>query len=432
MFKTSEDILVADETKIDAYLSKIKTAVPIRKVEMSEHQIYIQHYVDETIDYFTDRRNAATLKLYEKGLVTREKFYEIVEKRIDSYYDIWNLPDVVSVMDDKKKQEMVADIKREILMRFENYLWGSDILSTLVDDPDITDIRCLSHYNIRYKKKGIRYSAGLSFYDEAHYERFIMRLATRNQISLSDQNAIQNFTDIENNSDYILRYNISTKLVNDTPNYYLHIRKISKKKKTLGKLVMEGMLTTNEAAFFIDLIKKRKSIIVCGKGGAGKTTFINAIIEYLDDQVAVECIQENSEIFSRTHPEFICQHTITARGEGKYVYELKDLAKNSLTADIDMFIIGESKDEATRYLFIAANTGAAFITSLHSENAEEALYRLADYVKYNSDYSAEEVMRAFSVSSDYIVYIENYHVKEILQVAGFDEINKKAIYKKLK
>ena len=192
------------------------------------------------------------------------------------------------------------------------------------------------------------------------------------------------------------------------------------------------MITKNEAAFFIDAVRKGKSFLVCGKGGAGKTTLINTLIEYLDDQVSVECIQENSEIFSLSHPEFLCQHTVMARGEGKYVYELKDLARNSLTADIDMFIIGETKGEEARYLFIAANTGAAFITTLHAENAEEALYRLADYVKYDSDYSAKEVMRAFSVSTDYVVYLEHYQVREILKVTGFDEEEDRPIYQKLK
>lgn len=432
MFKSSEDFLNAADPQIEAFLEEVKPLNPVQKIDISAHQTNVQHYVDETIDYFSDPRNAATLKAYENGTISEEKFNGIIVDRINSYFDIERLPEIVEIQDETEKEDKINEFKNEVFQGLQNYLWGSDILTPLVNDPDISDIRCLSHYNIRYKKKGKRYQAKLSFMDEMHYERFIKRLATRNQISLSDQNAVQNFTDANNHSNYILRYNISTKLVNDTSSFFLHIRKVSKTKKTVGELVEEGMITKSEAAFFIDAVRKGKSFLVCGKGGAGKTTLINSLIEYLDDQVSVECIQENSEIFSISHPEFLCQHTVTTRGEGKYVYELKDLARNSLTADIDMFIIGETKGEEARYLFIAANTGAAFITTLHAENAEEALYRLADYVKYDSDYSAKEVMRAFSVSTDYVIFLENYYVKEILKVTGFDEEEDRPIYQKLK
>ena len=93
------------------------------------------------------------------------------------------------------------------------------------------------------------------------------------------------------------------------------------------------------------------------------------------------------------HPDIAFEHTVTNRGEGKIEYTLQDLARNGLLTDIDFFIIGEIKGGEALYLLNAVYTGARGWASVHGASATEAMKKLVDYIKYNSDYSQEDALQ---------------------------------------
>lgn len=68
---------------------------------------------------------------------------------------------------------------------------------------------------------------------------------------------------------------------------------------------------------------------------------MNALIEHIPHDKSGLVIQENEELFSNTHPDLMFQHIVSAHGEGKIKYDLKDLSRNGLLVDLDYFIIGE-------------------------------------------------------------------------------------------
>lgn len=410
----AQELLTADQETIDSFYAGIQMPKIIKPRILSDEENEINRYVDETVDYFSGGKGYQELRSYDDKKISRELFEQSIWSQINSYY------------------ELSKAYYEKVFWEFKRFLWAFDVLTELVNDPDISDIRCLSYYNIRYKKFGKRYQADVQFNSNQHYERFVKRIAQKNQVSLSDQNAIQDFTDTSSSPDYIFRYNISTKLVNDSQQYVMHIRKINKHKKEIPELVKEGLLTAKEGAYLIDQLRNGKSIIVSGQGGAGKTSLVNGLIEYVDEQTSIVCIQENQELFSLRHPEFIGMHTVTSRGEGKIKYELKDLSRNSLTADINLFIIGEVKGEEARYLFTATNTGAQYIITVHAPDAEGVLSKIADYIKHNSDYTLDEAMRMLCGSADIIVYLDSYHLTEILEVKGYDREQKTPVYRRIK
>lgn len=409
------DLLTSDKEQLKMYFDSLEVNKVIEPAPIDDNEAEIEEYVDQIIADFTTGRGLGMLKSYEDRHTPQDY--------VTAY--IW---DVIKSFPELQKQE---DKQHAIYWRFVRFLWGNDALTELVNDPDVSDIRCLSYYNIRYKKLGKRYKADTQFFSKEHYERFIKRLASRNKISLSDQNAAQDFTDPSSNPDYIFRYNISTKLVNDSGEFILHIRKINKKKKDIFALIKDGMLTEGQAAYLIQAVRDKKSLIVCGKGGSGKTTLLNALIEFISAQTSILCIQENQELFTETHPEFVGQHVVTGRGEEKIKYELKDLARNALTADIDLFIIGEVKGEEARYIFTATSTGAQFMITIHSEDAEHAIAKAGDYIKYNSDYTLDETTKMLSDSTDLVVFLDGYKLKEIVQIKGYDNENKTTIYERI-
>ena len=79
---------------------------------------------------------------------------------------------------------------RKLLEAFERYIFGYSRLSVLIDDKSVSDIRVVAHNNIRVKRKGRRMEAGVAFSSPEEYRQFIDYIATRNQVNISNLNAI--------------------------------------------------------------------------------------------------------------------------------------------------------------------------------------------------------------------------------------------------
>jgi len=157
-------------------------------------------------DYVTQKQTSL-LKI-KKGAMTKETFLEEVRGHIAYYYEL------------PKEQE------EALLSDFEQYVFGYSVLSPLIDDDSITDIRVVSHDRVRIKRNGIRMDAGVFFQDANAYKQFVDYVATRNQVSISNLNAIQRFVDHESHPKFILRFTVSMPLVNTASEPYLCIRKV--------------------------------------------------------------------------------------------------------------------------------------------------------------------------------------------------------------
>lgn len=112
----------------------------------------------------------------------------------------------------------------------------------------------------------------------------------------------------------------------------------------------------------------------------------------------------------------------------KYNIHYQDLARTGLLTDLDYFIIGEIKGGEALYLLNAAYTGHRCWASVHGINSTEAMNKLADYVKYSSDYTKEEALQMLS-SINTVVFMKDFKVQEISEIERWDDVNKKIIYK---
>ena len=270
--------------------------------------------------------------------------------------------------------------------------------------------------------------SGLSFKNNDEVNRFVENVAVKNKVSLSDLNAVQNFVDKETNEKFILRINISTPFINSTDNYYMHIRKIAKKKKNLEELIQDGMMDEDIANYLKEKARNSSGILFTGKGASGKTTLMNALLEWIPEDNSGLVIQENEELFSDEHPDMMFQHVVEPRGESRIQYSLKDLARNGLLIDLDYFVIGEIKGEEALYFLNAAYTGHRCWASVHGISSTEAMNKLADYAKYASDYSRADLLKMFK-SLKVVVYLEGYRVQEISEIEAYDEKTQELIYK---
>lgn len=358
--------------------------------------------LDSLIADYTTRKQAALIQM-KKGLLGREEFLQDVRRHMQEHYNL------------------DGGLQDRLLERFREYIFGYSRLSPLIDDRSISDIRIVAHDNIRVKREGQRMDSGIAFRTEQEYRRFVDFVATKNQVSLSNLNAIQRFTDTDSHPEFILRFTITMPLVNTYSEPYLCIRKVPKDFPEMKELVDRNMLTKETAELLAGRFRTG-STLVCGGNSSGKTTLLNALKETLPDSMAVLVTQQADELTTKYHPDMMFLHSLPGSGESQVNYDLENISIAGLTMDVDFFIIGEVKGAEAMYLLNAAYTGQLCAATIHAPDATRALTKLVDYAMYESRYSRRELMRMMDCFET-VVFMKHYRVEQVYSVSGWDEEN---------
>lgn len=340
------------------------------------------------------------------------------------------------------RNAFLADIKQRVLNEgiseedaddvaylVDKALWGWGPIDDLIEDDDISDIRIIDEDNIRIKKLGKRMGTNIHFSSREEYNRFISFVAGRNKTNESIQNAAQVFTDKDTNEKYILRFSLSSELINTNGHSTLLIRKIPKQKRDFAWLTDKRNFSSPDRVFLTtaqaDYIKKRwkngHGFLVCGPNGSGKTTLINAILEETPFSKSAVIIQESEELFCEKHPEMLFRKVIPNRSGSIISYSLRDLARLALMESFDIIVVGEIKGDEAAEMSYASYTGSQTMTSIHSNSAEEGYDKLIDYAldaqpNRNREHFAKQLK-----TLDTVVFVKDYKVQNILEMHGYDK-----------
>lgn len=366
--------------------------------------------LQELVDDYTTGKQQSLMQM-RKGKLTKEEFLKEAATHIAMYY------------------ELAPEQRKRLLDAFERYIFGYSRLSALIDDKTVSDIRVVSHDNIRIKRKGRRMGAEIAFTSPEEYRQFIDYIATRNQVNISNLNAIQRFTDNESHPDFILRFTLSMPLVNTYNEPYLCIRKVPRSFPQMKELIGQGMLDKGTAELLIRRFREG-STLICGGNSSGKTTLLNALKETLPNDMAVLVAQQADELTTRFHPDMMFLHSLVGAGEKQVNYGLEEISIAGLTMDVDFFIIGEVKGAEALYLLNAAYTGQLCAATIHAPSADKAPDKLVDYAMYKSRYSRDELMKMMDCFRT-LVFMEQYHVKEIFECCGWDQERRDLVYEKI-
>lgn len=378
-------------------------------------QIQQNYSVDEGLrqlvdDYLTQKQ--MSLMQMRRGTMSREEFLQEARDHIRRRH----------LAEDDSDSEQILDA-------FEQYIFGYSKLSPLIDDKSISDIRVISHDNIRIKRCGQRMDAGIAFADGKEYRQFVDYIAAKNQVNISNLNAIQRFTDTDSHPDFILRFTLSMPLVNTYSEPYLCIRKVPRSFPQIRELVEKQMMNEDTAKLLVQRFRQG-STIICGGNSSGKTTLLNALKETLPDDMAVLVTQQADELTTLCHPDMMFLHSLPGTGESQVNYDLKHISIAGLTMDVDFFIIGEIKGAEALYLLNAACTGQLCAATIHASSADKAADKLVDYAMYESRYTRDELMRMMDCFQTFI-FMEHFRVKQVFVCKGWNEQRRSLMYERI-
>jgi pilus assembly protein CpaF len=356
----------------------------------------------------------------------------------------------LSDFQDENGNEMTEEDKDLVLSFVNKEIWGYGLIDELIHDKTISDIKIHDANRIRIKREGKRESSTITFPSEESYERFVTRLLERNKVNLGTANAIQTFTDAEQDG-FILRLAVISGLliVNGQP--CVVIRKIPKDKYSLEELDKLGMFSGKREKRktekrvteryvgadkpkmdeLLHLMIESRGILFTGKGASGKTTLMNACLEKIDYSDSIMICQENAELFDLNHPDLIAAHVMVNGGDSKVSYNLGDLTRVALLVDLDRVIVGEVKEGSEAAgLSKASMTGHKCWCSVHGDSCEMAVEKMADYISQATGYGNREALKQL-LGFEYVVHLSNFSIDEVEHIEGFDHEKGKVILKKV-
>lgn len=202
------------------------------------------------------------------------------------------------------------------------------------------------------------------------------------------------------------------------------IRKFGHKKITLNEMVKTGGLTDEAAESLKTLVKGGLNIFVCGGTSSGKTTFLNALADYIPREERVITIEDSAELKMGDIPNLVRMECRNANTTGAGTVSMAMLIKSSLRMRPDRIIVGEVRGEEVSDMLQALNTGHSGMSTGHGNTVLGMLRRLEAMYVMGSNMPVDAIRAQVVEGIDIMVYVArlpdgNRRVLEITEVTGY-------------
>lgn len=183
------------------------------------------------------------------------------------------------------------------------------------------------------------------------------------------------------------------------------IRRYALRRQSLDSLVELGSLTAAAANFLTLAMEASASTIVSGPPGAGKTSFLSALISAVP---ADHCIRSAEEV-RELHVPILHGAYYEARPpslDGSGEISLRDLVKMILAMRPDLIVVGEVRGAEAFELTRAVNAGCGLTATIHANSATDALKALVNAALMAGENVPDRVVRnIFASSIDLVVHL---------------------------
>ncbi|MES2907357.1 MAG: CpaF family protein [Pseudomonadota bacterium] len=249
-------------------------------------------------------------------------------------------------------------------------MMGLGPLEPLLKDDSIADILINGPDNVFVERRGQLVQTQTRFKDEAHLLRIIQKIVSAVGRRVDESHPLCDARMLDGS-----RFNCAIRPIGvDGP--LVSIRKFSKKKLSLDKLVEVGAITPVMGEILAAAVKCKITAIISGGTGSGKTTMLNALSSFIPSDERLITIEDAAELqLQQVHVARM--ETRPPNIEGKGEIRQRDLVKNALRMRPDRVILGEVRGEEAFDMLQAMNTGhEGSMATIHANNPREAISRL--------------------------------------------------------
>ena len=206
------------------------------------------------------------------------------------------------------------------------------------------------------------------------------------------------------------------------------IRRFPEEGMTIQKLIGYGSITPEAAVFLQKLVRAKYNIFISGGTGSGKTTFLNALSNYIPQTERVITIEDSAELQIRHIPNLVRLETRNANSSGTGGISMRDLIKSSLRMRPERIVVGEVRGEEALDMLQAMNTGHdGSISTGHANSAEDMISRLETMVLSGAaGLPLEAIRQQIASAVDIIIHLSRMRdssrkTMSISEVAGLKD-----------
>lgn len=290
--------------------------------------------------------------------------------------------------------DKVVGYSRQIFYGIRGYGFLEDLLS----NPQISEIMVNDIDNIFVEEKGVIRKLGFKIESIEEYYRIINKIVSKSGREVNLANPIVDAR-LEDGS----RVNIVLPpIAMSQP--ALTIRKFPQKVINMDYLIKSKTISKEAALFLKTLVQARYNILISGGTSSGKTTFLNALSEYISSDERIVTIEDSRELSLIGKTNLVSLETRNSNNSNKGKIDLKDLIKASLRMRPDRIIVGEVRSDEAIDMLQAYNTGHdGALTTAHANSCKDMISRLETMVLRSGENIPLEAVKRMIASAINIV-----------------------------
>ncbi|MEY8338314.1 CpaF family protein [Lachnospiraceae bacterium 62-35] len=358
-----------------------------------------------------------------------------MQEMIDSirYYVTDNFP--LSTMSDDELEEKIRELTEDrcqqvgyvsveqrvtIAEQVFSAIRGFGILDLIMKDDTITEVMINGPDEIFIEKSGKLQQLDKHFENERRLEDIIQKIVGMAGREVNQANPIVDTRLPDGSRVNVVLPPISLK------GAIVTIRKFSKTPMTVEQLIKYKSITPEIANVLEILVKAKYNIFICGGTGSGKTTFLNAMSNYIPRDERVITIEDSAELQIVGVDNLVTLETRNANASGSGAITIRDLIKSSLRMRPERIVVGEVRGGEALDMLQAMNTGHdGSLSTGHANSTRDMLSRLETMVLQGAEGLPLEAIRQQIASAlDIIIHLSRLRDKsrktmEICEVCGY-------------
>ena len=356
----------------------------------------------------------------ERRKILKEKLQESIDySRESSDEEIWELIDEMLVREGRENPLSLPErgrLRRELFHAVRKL----DVLQELVDDPQITEIMINGPDKIFIERSGRLTESGLHFESAEKLQNVIQQIVSDCNRVVNEASPIVDAR-LENGA----RVNVVLNPV-ALNGPIVTIRRFPDKPITMEDLVSFGSVTEEVCGWLSMLVRAKFNIFMSGGTVSGKTTFLNALSNYIPAEERIITIEDSAELQIRNISNIVRMETRNANVEGCREITIRDLIKTSLRMRPTRIIVGEVRGGEAFDMMQCLNTGHdGSMSTGHANSSRDMLSRLENMILMGMEIPLEAIRQQIASGIDIIVHLgrlrdKTRKVLEIVEVCGFE------------